>query len=56
MINCDDVVQESIKKNNPNSPHVPNHPYITLIIEGSGFGKKNSLFNLINQQRNIDEI
>ena len=28
-------------KNNPNSPQVPNHPYIKLIIEGSGFGKKN---------------
>ena len=45
MLNFDDVVKENIKEHNPNRPHIPDHPYRTLIIGGSGSGKINSLFN-----------
>ena len=34
----------------------PNHPYRILITGESGSGKKNSLFNLLNQQPGIDTI
>ena len=39
-----------------NWPQNPDHPYRILIIGGSGSGKANSLFNLINQQPDIDKI
>ena len=56
MINFDDVARENIKDHNPNWPQIPDHPNRILIIGGSGSGKANSLFNLINQQPNIDKI
>ena len=56
MINFDDVVKESIKKHNLNWPQSPDHPYRILIIAGSGSGKINSLFNLINRQQDIEKI
>ena len=56
MINFDDVVKENIKENNPNWPQILDHPYRILIIGGSGSGKTNSLFNLINNQSDIDKI
>ena len=56
MINFDDVTKESKAENNPNWPQVPDHPYRILIIVGSGSGKTNSLFNLINQQPDVDKI
>ena len=56
MINFDDVVKEETKENNSNWPQIPDHPYRILIIGGSGSGKANSLFNLINQQPDIDKI
>ena len=56
MINVDDVTKENIKEHNPNLPQSPDHPYRILIIGGSGSGKTNSLFNLINQQPDIDKI
>ena len=56
MINFDDVTKENIKEHNPNWPQIPDHPYRILIIGGSGSGKTNSLFNLINHQPNIDKI
>ena len=52
MLNFDNVVKE----HNPNWPQIPDHPYIILIIGGSGTGKTNSLFNLMNQQTDIDKI
>ena len=55
MINFD-VIKEETKEDNPNWPQIPDHPYRTLIIGGSGSGKINSLFNLINQQPDIDKI
>ena len=50
MINIDDVTKENIKEHNLN------WPCGILIIEGSGSRKINSLFNLINQQPDIDKI
>ena len=34
----------------------PDHPYIILIIGGSGFGKTNALLNLLEKQPDIDKI
>ena len=56
MINFDDVTKENIKEHNPNCPLIPDHPYRLLQIGGSGSGKTNSLFNLINQQSDIDKV
>ena len=56
MINFDDVTKENIKEHNPNWPQIPDHPYRILIIGGSGSGKTNSLFNLINEELDIDII
>ena len=56
MINFDDVTKENIKEHNPSSPQIPDHPYKILIIGGSGSAIKNSLFNLISQQPDIDNI
>ena len=56
MINFDDVIKKETKERNPNWPQILDHPYKILIIGGSGSGKTNSLFNLINQQPDIDSI
>ena len=53
MINFDDVIKENIKKQNANWQQIPDHRYRILIIGGSGSGKINSSFNLINQQPGI---
>ena len=55
MINFDDVTKETIKEDNPNWPQIPDYPYRKLMIECSGSGKTNSLFNLINEQPDIDK-
>ena len=55
MINFDDVTKANIKEHNPNWPQILDHPYIVLIIGGSGSGKTNSLFNLISHQPDIDK-
>ena len=47
MINY--VTKENIKEHNPNWPQIPHRIF-------SGSGKTNSLFNLINQQPDIDRI
>ena len=41
---------------NPNWPEIRDHPCRTLIIGGSGSGKTNLLFNLINEEPDIDKI
>ena len=57
MINLDDFVKKkNIKEDNPNWPQILDHPCRILIILGSGSEKTNSLFNLINQQPDIDKI
>ena len=55
MINFDDVRKQIIKEHNPDMPQIPHHPYIMLIIESFGYRKRNSLFNVINQQTDIDK-
>ena len=39
-----------IKKHNEKWSYIPDHPYKTLIIGGSGSGKTNTLLNLMNEQ------
>ena len=56
MINIDGVTKENIKQYNSNWLQIPDHPYRILIIEGYQSGKTYSLFNLINQQPDIDKI
>ena len=56
MINIDSIVNNNNEKHNEKWPYIPDHPYITLIIGGSGSGKTNTLLNLINEQRDIDKI
>ena len=56
MINSNDVTKENIKKQNPNWPKNPDHPCRISITGGSGSAKTNSLFNLINQQPDIDKM
>ena len=48
MNNFDDVIEENIKKHNPNWSQISDHTYRVLIIGGSGSLKTNSLFNLIS--------
>ena len=48
-------MKENIKEHNQNWPQIPDPPYRILIAGGSGSGKTNSLFNLINQQPDIDK-
>ena len=56
MIDFDDFTNENKRKHNPNWPYIPDHPYRILIIRNSGSGKTNTLFNLINNQPDIDKI
>ena len=56
MINLDSITNESNKEHNEKWPYIPDHPYRTLIIGGSGSGKANTLLNLINEQNDIDKI
>ena len=56
MINLDNITNENNKEHNKKQPFIPDHPYRTLITEGSGSGKTNALINLINEQDDIDKI
>ena len=47
---------KTTKKHNEKWPYIPDHLYKILIIGGSGSGKRNLLFNLINEQGDIDKI
>ena len=40
MINLDSITNEDHKKRNQNWPFIPDHPYRSLIIGGSGSGKQ----------------
>ena len=53
MINFYHDTKENRKESNPIWPQVSDHPYIILIIGGSGYRKTNSLLNLISQQPDI---
>ena len=56
MINFDNYANENKTEHNLKWPYIPDHPYRILIIEDSGFGKTNTLLNLINSQPDIDKI
>ena len=63
VIKCTNIIKNkrNIKKHkrrsrSPNLPQIPDHPYRISIIEGSGSGKTNSIFNQINQQPDIYTI
>ena len=56
MINLDNIVNNNNNNHNEKWPYIPDHPYRILIIGGSGSGKTNALLNLINEQRDIDNI
>ena len=45
MFKFDHITKENLKEHNPNWPKIPDHPYIIVIIGGSGFGK---ILDLIN--------
>ena len=55
MDNLDDITNKNNKEHNEEWPCIPDHSYRILIIGWSGSGKTNTLFNLINEQDNIDK-
>ena len=57
MINLGSITNKNNKKHNDKWLSIPDHPYRILIIDGFGSGKTtNTLFNLINEQYDIDKI
>ena len=56
MINLDSITSENNKKHNKKWPYIPDYPYRIIIIGGSGSGKRNTLINLINEEKDIDKI
>ena len=54
MFYLDDITNENNKELNEKWPYIPDHPYKTFIIGGSGSGKTNTLLNLIKEQDDID--
>ena len=49
-------IKENIEEHNPNWPEFFDYPYRILIVGPSGSGKTNSVFNLISQQPDINNI
>ena len=47
----DAITNENNKGHNEKWPYLPDHPYRTLIIAGSGSGKTNTLLNLLKKQK-----
>ena len=56
MINLDSIINENNEEHNEKWPYIPDYPYRILIIGGSGSGKANTLLNLVNEPKDIDEI
>ena len=56
MINLDNITNDNNNNHNEKWPYIPDHPYRILIIGGSGSGITNTLLNLINKQKYIDNI
>ena len=56
MFNFDYITKKDIQEHNPNWPEIPNHPYRTVIVGGTGSGKINAMLNLINHDPDIDKI
>ena len=47
----DAITNENNIEHNEKWPYIPDHPYRTLIIAGSGTGKTNTLSNLLKNKR-----
>ena len=56
IINLDSNTNENNKQHNEKWSYIPDHPYRTMMVGGSGLGKTNALLNLINEQYDIDKI
>ena len=56
MINLDSITNENNIEHNEKWPYIPDHPCKILIIGGSGSGKANVLFYLIENQPDTDKI
>ena len=56
MINFDNCTNETKTIYNKNWSYIPDYPYKILITGGSGSGKTNLLYNLIENQPDIDKI
>ena len=56
MIILDSITNKNSKKYIEKWPYITDNPYRILIIRGSGPGKTNVLFNLTNEQKDIDKI
>ena len=56
MFNFDYITKEDIKEHNVKRPQIPDHLHRILIIGSSGSGEAHALFNLINNEPDIDEI
>ena len=55
MIDFNNVTNENIKEYYLNWPQIPEHSYRVLIIRGSESTKRNLLFNLVNEEPDIDK-
>ena len=56
MIDFKNVTNENIKEYYLNLPQIPEHLHRVLIIRGSESTKRNLLFNLVNEEPDIDKI
>ena len=56
MLNSDYITTEYIKEHNLNCVEIPDHLYRILIVRGTGSGKTDALFNLINHKPDIDKF
>ena len=55
MLNLDSITNKNNKIHNKKWLSIPDHSYKILIIGGSGSGKTDALFNLINEQNDINK-
>ena len=56
IINLDNIINGNNKEHNKKWSYIPDHPYRTSIIGGSGSRKTNILLNLTNEQKDVDKI
>ena len=56
MINFGGATKKNTKEHNQNCQHILDHSYKISITGGSRSEKTNLLFNLINEELNIDEF
>ena len=56
MFNFDHITKEYIKEYNSNWPEIPDYICWIWIVGGSASRRRNALFNLINNEWDIDKI